>query len=156
MYEQKLETLPPPPGVLGSLKAGFDVVSSNVLLILIPFVLDLFLWLGPRLGVSKVMGPIYGSIFEQVRRGLTSPDDIKRLITFRDLFNEGLERFNLVSLTSRLQTFPIGISSLLAKTMPMDSPLGNQNMMQASSSLAVLAYMFVLVLFGWLIGGLYF
>jgi hypothetical protein len=156
MYAQKLEALPPPPGVLGSLKAGFDVVSSHVLLILIPFALDIFLWLGPRLSVSKVMGPIYAIVFEQVQHGLTSADDLKRLTTFRELFIELLQRFNLVSLLSRLQTFPIGISSLLAKTMPSDSPLGNQSILQASSSLSVLTYTFVLVLIGWLIGGLYF
>lgn len=156
MYAQKLETLPPPPGVFGSLKAGFDVVSSHILLILIPLALDLFLWLGPHLSVSKMMGPLYTAVFQQVQRGLTSPEDLKRLTTFQDLFNELLQRFNLVSLISRLQTFPIGISSLLAKTMPADSPLGGQNIVQVSSSLAVLACMFLLVLLGWLIGGLYF
>ena len=156
MYAQKLETLPPPPGVFGSLKAGFDVVSSHVLLILIPFALDLFLWLGPRLSVSKVLGPLYGIVFDQVRRGLTSPDDLQRLTTFQQLFDELLRRFNLVSLISRLQTFPVGISSLLAKTMPADSPLTSENIVQVPSSLTVLAYMFLLIMLGWLIGGLYF
>src|SRR5512146_2666958 len=139
MYAQKLETLPPPPGVFGSLKAGFDVVSSHVLLILIPLLLDLFLWLGPRLSVSKAMGPLYGAVFEQVQQNLKSPADLQRLTTFQQLFDELLQRFNLVSLISRLQTFPIGISSLLAKTMPADSPLGSQNIVQVSSSFAVLA-----------------
>ena len=156
MYAQKLETLPPPPGVFGSLKAGFDVVSTHVLLILMPLVVDLFLWLGPRLSVSQVMGPLYSAVFNHIQKYLTSAADVQRLTGFRDLFNELLQRFNLLSLVSRLQTFPIGISSLLAKTMPADSPLGSQDILQASSSFAVLAYMFLLVLFGWLIGGLYF
>ena len=155
MYAQKLETLPPPPGVIGSLKVGFEVVSSHVLLILLPVVLDLFLWLGPRVSVSNVMGPLYTALFDQARRGLTSPADVKRLAAFQDLFNEGLQRFNLVSLVSRLQTFPIGISSLLAKTMPVDSPVG-ENIVQLSSSLAVLGYMFLLIVVGWAVGGLYF
>ena len=90
MCAQKLETLPPPPGIIGSLKAGFDVVSSHVILILMPLVIDLFLWLGPRLSVSKVLGPFYGILFDQVRRGLTSSDDIKRLVQFQDLFVEAL------------------------------------------------------------------
>src|SRR5689334_3260070 len=144
MYAQKLETLPPPPGVIGSLKAGFDVVSSHVLLILLPFVLDLFLWLGPRLSVDKVLGPLYTIIFAQARQTLTSPDDIQRLVTVQGLFNEGLQRFNLVSLISRLQTFPIGISSLVARTMPADSPLGMQNIVQLSS-LGLLGCMLLLI-----------
>lgn len=155
MYAQKLETLPPPPGVIGSLKAGFDVVSSHVLLILIPFVVDLFLWLGPRLSVSQVLGPFYAIMFEQARRGLPSPDDVKRLTAIQAVFNELLERFNLVSLVSRLQTFPIGISSLLAKTMPGDGPMG-ESIVQVPSPLGLIGYMFLLIVVGWAIGGLYF
>lgn len=156
MYAQKLETLPPPPGVFGSLKAGFDVVSSHVLLILVPFILDIFLWLGPRLSVSKVLGPLYAVLFEQAKRGMVSPDDVERITTFQDIFNDGLQHFNLVSLVSRLQTFPIGISSLLAKTMPVDNPIGAENILQVSSSFGILGYMFVLIVIGWVIGGLYF
>lgn len=156
MYAQKLETLPPPPGVFGSLKAGFDVVSSHVVLILLPLILDLFLWLGPRLSVSEVLKPIYQLFFNQVRRGLGSPDEVQRLVAFQDLLSEGLQRFNLVSLLSRLQTFPVGISSLLAKTMPVDSPMGAQSAAQVPSPLSLIGTMFLLILAGWVIGGLYF
>lgn len=155
MYAQKLETIPPPPGVIGALKAGFDAVSSHVLLILMPLALDLFLWLGPRLSVSKVFGPLYALMFAQARRGLTSPDDLQRFASFQKIFDELLQRFNLVSLISKLQTFPIGISSLLARTMPADSPMG-QNSVQVTSPLVVLGYMFLLIIVGWIIGGLYF
>jgi hypothetical protein len=156
MYAQKLETLPPPPGVLASLKAGFDVVSSHILLILIPLALDLFLWLGPRLSVSKVLGPLYALLFEQAKRGLTTPEDVKRLSAFQDLFTEGLKRFNLLSLIARLQTFPVGVSSLLARTMPVDSPMGSEKIIQVPSLLAVLGAMCLLVVTGWIVGGLYF
>lgn len=156
MYAQKLGTLPPPPGVIGSLKAGFEVVSSHVVLILMPLIVDLFLWLGPRLSVSEVLGPYYSLIFEQVRRGPLSPQDIERLTAFHAVLNEGLQRFNLVSLVSRLQTFPIGVSSLLAKTMPVDTPIGSQAISQVPSPFGLIGYMFLLVLFGWVFGGLYF
>jgi hypothetical protein len=156
MYAQKLETLPPPPGVIGSLKAGFDVVSNHVTLILMPLIVDLLLWLGPRLSISEVLGPFYQLAFGQVRRGLSSREDIQQLAVFQELFNDGLQRFNLVSLVSRLQTFPVGISSLLAKTMPVESPLGEQNVAQVGSPLSLIGTMFLLVLIGWVIGGLYF
>lgn len=156
MYAQKLETLPPPPGVIGSLKAGFEAVSSHVTLILIPFVVDLFLWLGPRLSISDVMGPVYQAIFDQVRRGLTSPEEIKQLMVFQELFNDGLQRFNLVSMITRLQTFPIGISSLLAKNMPVENPIGAQNITQVPSALGLIGSMFLLVLTGLVMGALYF
>ena len=156
MYAQKLETLPPPPGVIGSLKAGFDVVASHVFLIFVPFILDLFLWLGPRLSVGKLLGPVYSLLFEQARRELTTPEDVQRIGTVQGLFNELLQRFNLVSLVSRLQTFPVGISSLVAKTMPADSPVNVQNILQVGSPFSLLFYMFFMIGIGWAIGGLYF
>jgi hypothetical protein len=156
MYAQKLEAIPPPPGVIGSLKAGFEVVSSHVILILIPLFLDLFLWLGPRLSVNEILSPLYQMVFNQVSRGLNSPDEVRQLAVFQDLFNEGLQRFNLVSLTARLQTFPIGISSLLAKTMPLENPMGLQDTTQLTSPFGLIGTVVLLVLIGWVIAALYF
>jgi hypothetical protein len=156
MYANKLETLPPPPGVLGSLKAGFEAVSSHVILISLPFLLDVYLWLGPRLGVSKVLGPIYQLIFDQLQRGLSSSEEIKQMVAFQTLFTDMLQHFNLMSLVSRLQTFPIGLSSLIAKTMPADTPLGAETSSQLSSLLGLTGYMVLLILIGWVIGALYF
>lgn len=156
MHAQKLETLPPPPGVIGSLKAGFEIVSSHVILILIPFLVDLFLWLGPRLNVSRVLGPVYQLVFDRIRRGLTSPAEVEQLTAMRDLLNEGLQHFNLVSMLARLQTFPIGISSLVAKMMPASSPIGAETVNQVPSPLSLIGTMFVLVLLGWVSGSLYY
>jgi hypothetical protein len=156
MYAQKLETLPPPPGVLGSLKAGFETVSSHVILISLPFLVDLFLWLGPRLGIRRVLGPVYQMMFDQLRKGLSTADEIKQLAAFQDIFNDWLGHFNLVSLVSRLQTFPVGISSLMAKTMPVNTPMGEGNGGQLTSPLSVTGTMFLLILAGWIIGALYF
>jgi hypothetical protein len=156
MYAQKLETLPPPPGVLGSLKAGFEAVSNHIILISLPFLLDVFLWLGPRLGVSKVLGPIYQMVFDQLKKGLSTGDEIKQLVAFQTLFNDWLQHFNLVSLASRLQTFPVGISSLMAKTMPVTTPMGAGSGSQLSSPFTLTGYMLLIVISGWVVGALYF
>jgi hypothetical protein len=153
MDVQKLESLPPPPGVIGALRAGFDVVASHVVLIVMPLLLDVLLWLGPRLSVERLLGPAYRLAFEQARIGLASPEDANRLTQVQTLFNEFLEHFNLVSLMTRLQMFPVGISSLMAKVMPIDSPLGEQNIVSISSGWLLVAYMFLLVVIGWVAGG---
>jgi hypothetical protein len=142
--------------VIGALRAGFDVVASHVILILLPLVVDVFLWLGPRLSVEKLLGPMYKVAFEQAGFGLASPEDASRLTQMQAFFNEILQHFNLASLVTRLQTFPIGISSLMAKVMPIDSPLGEQQIVTVSSGWLLLAYMFLLVVIGWAVGGLYF
>jgi len=133
MNVQKIESLPPPPGVIGALKAGFDAVSNHIGLILLPVALDIFLWLGPRLSIGGLVNPFFKLMFDEARTSVTSPTDLKRFTDFQSGFSEVLERFNLLSLLGRLQTFPIGISSLLAQTMPVKTPLGLQAVVQVSS-----------------------
>jgi hypothetical protein len=156
MDAQKLESLPPPPGVISALRAGFDTVASHVVLILLPLALDIFLWLGPRLSVDKLLGPAYALVFQQARMGLATAEDAKRISDIQSLFTELLGRFNLISFVTRLQTFPIGISSLIAKMMPVNSPMGEQNIVQVSSIWLLFGYGFLLVLLGWVASGLYF
>jgi len=156
MNRQRLEEFPPPPGVIGSLRAGFDAVSKHVALILLPVVLDVFLWLGPRLSVGGLVTPFFRLMFDEARKTLTSSAELKRFTDFQSGFGEVIERFNLLSLLGKLQTFPIGISSLLAQTMPVKTPLGSQDVLQVSSVPVLIGLMFLLILIGWVAGGLYF
>jgi hypothetical protein len=156
MNVQKIESLPPPPGVIGSLRAGFDAVSNHIGLILLPVALDIFLWLGPRLSIGELVNPFFKLVFDEARTSLTSSADLKRFTDFQSGFSDIMERFNLLSLLGRLQTFPIGISSLLAQTMPVKTPLGSQSVVEVSSLPGLIGLMFLLILIGWIAGGLYF
>ena len=91
MYPQNFEEFPPPPGIMGSLRAGFDAVSRHVGLILLPLVLDLLLWLGPRLSVSGLERPTLPPT-------LTSLAGLKQLMDFQAGANEAMEHFNLLSI----------------------------------------------------------
>jgi hypothetical protein len=156
MNVQKLESLPPPPGVIGSLRAGFDAVSSHIGLILLPVVLDMFLWLGPRLSVDGLINPFFKLIFDQARTTLTSSTDLKRFTEYQSVFSELIGRFNLLSLFGKLQAFPIGISSLLAQTMPVETPFGSQSIVQVSSAPVLIGLALLLIVAGWVAGALYF
>jgi hypothetical protein len=156
MYPQKTVELPPPPGVMGCLRAGFDTVSRHVGLILLPAALDVLLWLGPRLSVEAAVTPFLKMVFDQTRRTLATSADVNRFTEFELLFNETVQHFNLLSLLSRLQTFPIGVSSLLARTMPVETPLGSQPVVQVSSLPGLLGLVLLLVTSGWVLGALYF
>ena len=156
MYSQKTVELPPPPGVMACLRAGFDAVSRHVGLILLPAALDVLLWLGPRLSVEAAVTPFLNMVFDQTRRTLMTSADVSRFTEFELLFNETVEHFNLLSLLSRLQTFPIGVSSLLARTMPVETPLGSQPVVQVSSLPGLIGLALLLVMGGWVLGALYF
>ena len=156
MNRQNLEELPAPPGVMGSLRVGFYAVSNHVWLILLPLTLDLLLWLGPRLSVGTLADPFFRLAFNQMRTTMTSSSDLQRFTVYQSAFGEVVERFNLLSLIGRLQTFPVGISSLLAQTMPVDTPLGSQDVVQVTSLPGLLGLAFLFTFIGWVMGGLYF
>jgi hypothetical protein len=155
MEIQKLETLPPPPGVIGSLQAGFDVVANRVALILLPLGLDLLLWLGPRLSVSELFSPYFRLVFEQARLGVAQAD-LERFNTYQSFLMERLQDFNLLSLLSKLSLFPIGITSLSAQTLPSQTPFGAPQVIPISSFWIVLGLMAALIPLGWIGGGVYF
>jgi len=151
MNLQKLEKMPPPPGVISSLRAGFDVVSSHVWLILAPIAMDVFLWLGPRLGTRN----LFTSILEQsieIMEGTrpVQPEDIQVL-------NDFISRWNLLSW---LRTFPVGIPSLEAYAFQNDlqsqTPLGMPDVTQVGSFLDFAGWGLLLTFAGWIGGGLYF
>lgn len=153
MDMQKLETLPPPPGVIGSLRAGFDAVSSHVVLILLPLALDLFLWLGPRLSVGNLYSSILSQWFEFNRQaGLP--------VQNADLITERVAILGRVNVLNWIRTLPVGIPSLLSgllpDSLPLQTPLGTQNVIQIPSALGMFGWLFLLTLVGWVGGGLYF
>ncbi|MCK6539256.1 MAG: hypothetical protein L6Q26_04285 [Anaerolineales bacterium] len=155
MNMQKLETLPPPPGVLDSLRAGFEVVSNRIMLILMPLGLDLLLWLGPRLSVDGLLSPYFRLAFEQARRTVAEAD-MERFIQAQSLLAGWLRDFNLLSLLSKSQLFPIGVWSLSAQTLPVKNPLGLSDVVTVSSFWIALGLAFALVPLGWVIGGVYY
>lgn len=157
---QKLEALPPPPGIFGSLKTGFDIVSNRVVLILIPLGLDIFLWLGPRLNINDLLSPYLKMMFNQARVGVAATE-LGRFSQAQDLVLDRLQDFNLFSLLSGLRLFnfpifPVGVTSLAAQSLPTTSPLGLESSVAVSSIWIVLGAVLVLIPLGWIGGGVFF
>jgi hypothetical protein len=150
MEAPKLETLPPPPNVVGALKAGFDTISTHLTAILLPLSLDLLLWLGPRLNVEKVFLPV----LEDFRRiAETTKTPVADMNKFVEIYTQSMERFNLLAV---LRTFPIGISSLLQGVPPASTPLGEPRTFQVLSMEGMFGWFILFTLVGWLGGAIYF
>jgi hypothetical protein len=150
MDKSTLESLPPPPGVIGSLRAGFDAIASHVFVILLPLILDLWLWLGPRLSMEVLFRPVLADFSKIAGAGGISATDLENATKlYSTLFHE----FNLFSI---LRTFPIGIFSLMTGRMPLETPLGMPLIWQVGAAGNLLAIIFGLTLAGWLGGGLFF
>ena len=149
MEVSRVENLPPPPGVINSIKAGFDTIAAHITAIFLPLLLNLFLWLGPRLHIDAFFNSIKGDVISIWQSGGVSADDIQRVLTW---YNNTVPAVNLFWL---LRTLPIGISSLLFPRETSLTPFGNPSILQVNA-LSLPGWMFLLTLIGWVGGGLYF
>lgn len=134
-----------PPSLIKSLMAGFDAISNHIELILFSVVLDLFLWLGPRWQVT-------GLLEDFIQQATQLPEmqaQTEMLVQFQTL----LEDFNWLSL---LRTFPVGVPSLLAGQLGMESPLGEAQIWRATSATTAVGLWFIMLGVGIVAGTLYF
>lgn len=156
MDMQKLETLPPPPGVIASLQAGFNVVSNRIALIVLPVLLNVFLWLGPRVSIGQWYGAILDSWITLLKRNNFSAQELAVYTDAVPLLMDFMDKLNWLGW---VRTLPIGIPALmldLPRTFPVPTPLGIQNVIQLSSIAVIMGSVLLLTLIGWLGGGLYF
>jgi hypothetical protein len=149
MESTRVENLPPPPGVISSIKAGFDVIAAHITAILLPVMLDLFLWLGPRLRMDVLFNSIKGEVMSLWRAGGITAADITQMMAW---YETSIPAVNLFWF---LRTLPIGISSLLLPHGVSQTPLGNPAILQVNA-FDLLGWIVLLILAGWVGGGLYF
>lgn len=150
MDASDLESLPPPPGVVSSLRGGFDAIASHVAAILLPLVLDLWLWLGPHLSMEHLFMPVLAEFRQMARSNGIPTAEVNRAL---DIYGTLFREFNLFSV---LRTFPIGISSLMTGRMPMENPLGVSTIWQVGTGGSLFLIIIGLTFAGWLAGGMYF
>ncbi len=148
--KNETQTLPPPPGIISSLRAGFDTIASHITAITLPLALDLLLWLGPHVSMNQLIQPVLAE-FQSFASGTgISASDLKSAM---DMYTQFFQRFNLFGV---LRTFPIGIPSLMSGEMPLGSPLGVSMILQIDSAGHLFGLFLLFTICGWIFGGLYF
>lgn len=130
-----------PIGVLGCLMVGFEMLGHNWWLLTLPVLLDLFLWLGPQLSISPLIGGL-----ATVIRGQPMPDveTARQVMLQAQALDQIGERFNLLSL---LSTVPLlSIPSLLAQHAPGNlSPVGERAVFVVQDPLVAVGWSAVLI-----------
>jgi len=149
MDDSKTENLPPPPGIINSIKLGFDIVATHITAILLPLLLNLFLWLGPRLRMDALFNSVKANMFLIWKASGISAEDSQRAM---DLYEKTIPKVNLFWI---FRTIPIGISSLFLPQKISQTPLGDPAIWQVSAA-SLIGWIFFLIFFGWIGGGLYF
>ncbi len=136
-------------GVIDSLSAGYRVLGKRFELLLIPVVLDLILWLAPRLSIAPILEQL-ADFYTDAAQVEGMPTDMgemsRRVAEMLDQFGENSNLLGVLVNTSLLH-----VPSL----MTYIGPVGNAPIIEISNPLGALLLFLGLGLLGILIGVVY-
>ena len=148
--ETEPRKIPPPPRVIASFASGFDAIANHIPVIVLPVLVDLFLWLGPHLGLKKLLQPLVDRLpVLAAQYSIPLPDPTAAVKTYTEFLNG----FNLFA---ALRTFPVGVASLMSGQMITQTPLGSPSGFEVTSFIGILGCYLLIILTGWFLGSLYF
>lgn len=136
---------PTRPSLMKSLKAGFDAISAQIGVILLPILLDVVLWFGPRLRLVK----LFEAALQNLGIQLSPMQDQAFLEPLLVFFRE----WNLLS---SLRTFPVGIPSLMMDRLSLETPWGTAQLIDISSFSTSIAIWLICTVVGLLAGAFFF
>ena len=140
-----------PLGVIGCLAAGFEMLGRNLWLVVLPVLLDLLLWLGPRFSIVPLLHRFVALLMAQPTPDPATARQVAQAVQLLEQFGE---QFNLLSLLGGLPL--LNVPSLLTRQSSVTvSPLGEPHVLLVASVLALLAWVVVLVPIGLVLGTLY-
>jgi hypothetical protein len=139
------------PNVIQALLSGFNTIASKPYLILLPVILDLFLWLGPAWRVVDAFRPFIQGLSNIPN--MIGSDYAEMVQSYQDLLQEVLNNFNLAT---SLRTLPIGVPSLMVGELPFINPMGHPFIIDLKTNLQVVALWLLFLLFGFFLGNFYF
>jgi len=137
-------------GVIDSLSLGFQLVARRPWLLILPVLLDLFLWLGPRISLQPLFSRLILPML-QMPDGL--PEDIQQMITFsQEILQQMGEHWNLLSL---LAQGVVGLPSFIGSQVAVAAPWQPPAALAVNSVGGALGWAVLTGLGGILLGGLY-
>lgn len=112
---QKQEESTTLPGVFATLAAGFDLTAKHLWLLILPILLDVFYWLGPRLSYQKLIERVVTFWLEQPEFA-----EIAEIMQFTTLLRDIAPRTNLFTML----TVPlVGVPALMTGGAPETTPI---------------------------------
>lgn len=141
-----------PPQLFPTLLKGFNTVAGKVYLILLPLLVDLFLWLGPKLRIYELLKPFITELSATMTR-IAPKEMLEAVEATAALYSEFLANFNLFT---AIRTLPVGVPSLLARMSTLSAPLDLVGVLETPSIRAAIGIFGALVLLGFFLGTLYF
>lgn len=136
-------------GVIDSLSVGFRTVGRRPWLLIVPVLLDLLLWFGPRLSVQ----PLVSHLLPLLQMPPGTPEDMQQMTVFaREILEQMGEHWNLLSL---LAYGVVKLPSFIANQLTPLSTGYPPASVEAASFATALGWGLLLSLAGTLLGGFY-
>ncbi len=139
------------PSIVQALISGFNTIANKPGLILIPIMLDLFLWFGPALRVEDVFSSFISGLTHLP--GGSSIEVTTILDNYQAVLRDVIANFDL---TNSLHTLPIGVPSLMVTKPAFLNPLGQPLTFNLNTTIQFLLFWLLFVLIGFFLGSLYF
>ena len=146
-----------PTGVIETLSAGYSAVNHHLWVLLLPILLDVFLWFGPHVSYSPLVGPAVTHATEWTRqvalgprRAPSNPDLLNSLDASRQWLIDRADEVNGLGL---LAWGPIGLPSIAGLSAPGED-LAFVSGWPDGVMLVVACVGVSLLLGGWFYGGL--
>jgi len=139
------------PRIIQALLDGFNTIANRPFLILLPVLLDLFLWFGPSWRVDDYFQPLIQGLFESPF--FSSPEYSELFDSLKEIWEEITTNLDLAF---SLHTLPIGVPSLMVSKPPFINPFGNAPVINLRTELQIIMVWLLFVLTGYLLGSLYF
>jgi hypothetical protein len=139
------------PNFIKSMLAGFDHISKHAWLVIFPIAIDLWIWLGPRLPMKSLIQSVAQQLLDISRLGVTPESDLA--VANHQMWEMMAERFNVMI---ALRSYPVGIPSLMAGRMPLETPLGTPLNWEIGNVLVGVALWLALSLIGLVVSTLFY
>ena len=152
MNTDKITLTGTPPKIIPAILQGFNIVANHIHLIIFPVLLDVLIWLGPRLRVKSLLEPVIADFYQSMS-SFSPNETVEFLDAGKDIWKLALEYINIFG---SLRTFPIGIPSLIAGASDLVTPLGDAKIIELSSLAALIGILFLLIISGIALGSFYF
>jgi len=143
------------PGVIDTLSTGYQTLNRHLYLLLVPVLLDLIYWLGPRISVQAIARQTSTALENAAHTpgiGITTEQSAQTLAALRQTIEATGENLNLVSILSSAFSVP---SLFVSQDTAVPAWLGVMPVHSVGSSGELVALAFGLFLLGIVIGAVY-
>lgn len=141
-------------GVLACLAAGFEIVARHPAIMIMPLLLDLFLWLGSRLSVAPIFMALERFFKTVWTTGpSTVPEAQQMALLLTQAFNELAARYNLFTALSPAPL--LGAPTIMAAQMTVERPMGVRPEIVVASPVVAFGWIVLLTVVGFGINALY-